>query len=75
VPFYAFSKLAPVGKLYEGADIMEYIKTVAIDEMGRIVLPRTLRKENDWQMGTELDVYDAGNGIIAIKLSENDDEE
>jgi len=54
---------------------MEYIKTVAIDEMGRIVLPRTLRKENDWQMGTELDVYDAGNGIIAIKLSENDDEE
>jgi len=54
---------------------MEYIKTVAIDELGRILLPRELREKNDWQPGTQLDVYDMGSNTMAVKLSENDDKE
>jgi len=49
---------------------MEFIKTVTIDEFGRIVLPRELRKDNGWQMGTELEVYDMGNNTLVIKLPE-----
>jgi len=49
---------------------MELIRTTAVDEIGRIVLPRKTREENGWVMGTKLDLYDAGDGTIVIKLAE-----
>jgi len=53
---------------------MEFAKVVAIDEMGRIHLPRKLREKNDWKMGTQLEVYDMENNTIVLKLHEPPEE-
>ena len=48
---------------------MEFVKTVTVDEIGRIVLPRKTREENGWVAGTKLDLYDTGNGTIVVKVT------
>ena len=48
---------------------MELIRTATVDEVGRIVLPRNIREANGWETGTELDVYDNGDGTVVVKLA------
>jgi len=51
---------------------MEFVKTVTIDELGRILMPHAIREANNWQMSTKLDVYNMDDNTIVIKLHEQE---
>jgi len=49
---------------------MEFVKTVTIDELGRILVPHPIREKSGWQMGTKLDVYYIDDDTVIVKLHE-----
>jgi len=52
---------------------MDNSLTVTIDEMGRVLIPNTIREQVNLQAGDKLTVYQLGNAVV-ILLPEEDAE-
>jgi len=49
---------------------MSHTSIATIDELGRILLPATVRKRVGWRAGTKLEVYTNLGNTITLKLFE-----
>ena len=50
--------------------LMEPRATATIDDLGRILIPRDLREEQDWQKGDTIEFYSVG-GVVYMQLAED----
>jgi len=66
---YALFNLVGLLILREEGCVMERYRDCIVDELGRIVLPNTLRKDNDWKTGDNIAVYVVDENTVILHKS------
>jgi len=61
---FLFAAKPLTSNLIKGGNHMELVAIRAIDELGRLVIPKEVREVNTWREGTQIAIYIHGSTVL-----------